>query len=141
MRVYFCFSEHLLCLALSQHSSGASPALSRASRALSHVSRALSRASRVLSRASRSQDYIRFVKVKEGKAARKVQAMQRGKMSRKELAEAVGVNFQTIGYLERGSRDVQRQLDLLDFFWNLRPSVCSLEFGRYRGAREIRPRA
>jgi putative transcriptional regulator len=33
-------------------------------------------------------------------------------MSRKELAEAVGVNFQTIGYLERGEYNPSVELAL-----------------------------
>ncbi|WP_300553108.1 helix-turn-helix transcriptional regulator [Maricaulis sp.] len=33
-------------------------------------------------------------------------------LSRKELAEAVGVNFQTIGYLERGNYNASLELAL-----------------------------
>ena len=40
------------------------------------------------------------------------------KMSRKDLAEAVGVNFQTIGYLERGDYNASLELafKLAEFF-------------------------
>lgn len=39
-------------------------------------------------------------------------------LSRKELAEAVGVNFQTIGYLERGDYNASLELafKLAEFF-------------------------
>lgn len=39
-------------------------------------------------------------------------------LSRKELADAVGVNFQTIGYLERGDYNASLELafKLSDFF-------------------------
>jgi len=39
-------------------------------------------------------------------------------LSRQELAEAVGVNFQTIGYLERGdyNASLELALKLADFF-------------------------
>lgn len=39
-------------------------------------------------------------------------------LSRKDLAEAVGVNFQTIGYLERGDYNASLELafKLADFF-------------------------
>ena len=47
----------------------------------------------------------------------KVLRTERG-LSRKELAEAVGVNFQTIGYLERGDYNASLELafKLAEFF-------------------------
>ncbi len=47
----------------------------------------------------------------------KILRTERG-LSRKELAEAVGVNFQTIGYLERGDYNASLELafKLAEFF-------------------------
>lgn len=47
----------------------------------------------------------------------KVLRIERG-LSRKEVAEAVGVNFQTIGYLERGDYNASLELafKLAEFF-------------------------
>ena len=47
----------------------------------------------------------------------KVLRTERG-LSRKELAEAVGVNFQTMGYLERGDYNASLELafKLAEFF-------------------------
>jgi putative transcriptional regulator len=51
------------------------------------------------------------------------------KMSRKELAAAVGVNFQTIGYLERGeySPSVELAIRLSRYFGLPLEMVFSLE--------------
>jgi putative transcriptional regulator len=47
----------------------------------------------------------------------KVLRIEKG-LSRKDLADAIGVNFQTIGYLERGDYNASLELafNLADFF-------------------------
>lgn len=60
-------------------------------------------------------------------------------LSRKELAEAVGVNFQTIGYLERGDFSASLELALklseffdvpVEFLFSLRPFPSLSELAR-----------
>ena len=60
-------------------------------------------------------------------------------LSRKQLAEAVGVNFQTIGYLERGDFNASLELALklseffdvpIDFLFSLTPFPTLAELAR-----------
>jgi DNA-binding XRE family transcriptional regulator len=60
-------------------------------------------------------------------------------LSRKELAEAVGVNFQTIGYLERGDFNASLELALklsaffdvpVEFLFSLEPFPSLSEIAR-----------
>ena len=65
-------------------------------------------------------------------------------LSRKELAEAVGVNFQTIGYLERGDYNASLELAFklaeffelpIDFVFNTKPfKTLSEEYAAKRAA-------